>query len=76
METGNVDLVLSEITADECNEAAEVLARYLDAGLLATRKLLSAFLNDLSNGVPDPVGAARANRPTGRRARIRRVGLA
>jgi hypothetical protein len=49
METGNVDLVLSEITADECNEAAEELARYLDAGLLATRKLLSAFLNDLNN---------------------------
>lgn len=49
METGNVDLVLSEISADECNEAAEELARYLDAGLLATRKLLSAFLNDLNN---------------------------
>jgi hypothetical protein len=49
METGNVDLVLSEITADECNEAAEELARYLDAGLLATRKLLAAFLNDLNN---------------------------
>jgi hypothetical protein len=36
METGNVDLVLSEITADECNEAAEELARYLDAGLLVS----------------------------------------
>jgi hypothetical protein len=65
METGNVDLVLSEITADECNEAAEVLARYLDAGLLATRKLLSAFLNDLSNGVPDPVGG-REGKPADR----------
>jgi hypothetical protein len=27
METGNVDIVLSEITAGECNEAAEELAR-------------------------------------------------
>lgn len=49
METGNVDLVLSEVTADECNEAAAELARYRDAGLLATRKLLAAFLNDLNN---------------------------
>jgi hypothetical protein len=49
METGNVDLVLSEITADECNEATEELARYLDAGLLATKRLLAAFLNDLNN---------------------------
>ncbi len=49
METGNVDLVLSGIAADECNEAAEELARYLDAGLLASRKLLSAFLIDLNN---------------------------
>jgi hypothetical protein len=49
METGNVDLVLSEITADERNEAAEELARYLDAGLHATRLLLAAFLNDLNN---------------------------
>jgi hypothetical protein len=32
-----VDLVLSEITADECDEAAEELARYLDAGQQATR---------------------------------------
>jgi hypothetical protein len=43
METGNVDLVLNDITADECNEAAAELARYRDAGLLA------AFLNDLNN---------------------------
>ena len=32
METGNVDLVLNEITADGCNEAAAELARYRDAG--------------------------------------------
>ena len=49
METGNVDLVLDEITADECNEAAEELAQYLDVDLPAARKLLAAFLNDLNN---------------------------
>jgi hypothetical protein len=47
--TENVDLVLSQITADECNDAAEELARYLDAGLTTTRELLAAFLNDLNN---------------------------
>ena len=64
METGNVDLVLSEITADECNEAAEELARYLDAGLLATRKLLSAFLNDLNNECLTRWGPRGQKRPT------------
>jgi hypothetical protein len=47
--TENVDLVLSQSTADECNDAAEELARYLDAGLTTTRELLAAFLNDLNN---------------------------
>jgi hypothetical protein len=47
--TENVDLVLSQITAEECNDAAEELARYLDAGLTTTRELLAAFLNDLNN---------------------------
>jgi hypothetical protein len=45
----NVDLVLSQVTADECNDAVEELARYLDAGLMTTRELLAAFLNDLNN---------------------------
>jgi hypothetical protein len=55
METGNVDVVLMRITANECNAATEDLARYLDTGLAATeelltaRELLAAFLNDLSN---------------------------
>ena len=55
METGNVDVVLMRTTANECNAAAEDLARYLDTGLPATeelltaRELLAAFLNDLSN---------------------------
>jgi hypothetical protein len=49
METGNVDLVLSELTAVECTEATEELARYLDDGLLVSRRLLAAFLNDLNN---------------------------
>ena len=49
MRTDNVDLVLSQITADECNDAADELARYLDAGLMTTRELLAAFLNDLNN---------------------------
>ena len=48
MRTENVDLVLSQVTADECNDAAEELARYLDAGLTTTRELLAAFLNDLN----------------------------
>jgi hypothetical protein len=55
METGNVDVGLMRITANECNAAAEDLARYLDTGLPATeelltaRELLAAFLNDVSN---------------------------
>ena len=55
METGNVDVVLMRTTANECNAAAEDLARYLDTGLPATeelltaRELLAAFLIDLSN---------------------------
>jgi hypothetical protein len=47
--TDNLDLVLSQITAEECNDAADELARYLDAGLTTTRELLAAFLNDLNN---------------------------
>ena len=49
METGNVDLMLDQIGASECHEASEELARYLNAGLPATRQLLAAFLNDLNN---------------------------
>jgi hypothetical protein len=49
METGNVDIVLSQMSASECNEASEELALYLDAGLPAARQLLAAFLNDLNN---------------------------
>jgi hypothetical protein len=55
METGNVDVVLMRITANECNAATEDLARYLDTGLPATeelltaRELLAAFLHDLRN---------------------------
>jgi hypothetical protein len=55
METGNVDVVLTRITANECKGAAEELARYLDTALppteelLTARELLAAFLHDLSN---------------------------
>ena len=55
METGNVDVVLGRVTAQECNTATEQLARCLDTALPATeellpaRELLAAFLNDLSN---------------------------
>ena len=55
METGNVDVVLMRITANECNAATENLARYLATELpvteesLTARELLAAFLNDLSN---------------------------
>jgi hypothetical protein len=49
METGNVDVVLMRITANECNAATEDLARYLDTELpptgesLTARELLAAF---------------------------------
>jgi hypothetical protein len=49
MRTDNLDLVLSQLTAAECNEATVELARYLDAGLATTRELMAAFLNDLNN---------------------------
>ena len=55
METGNVDVVLDRITANECNAAAAELARCLDTALPATdelltaRELLAAFLHDLNN---------------------------
>jgi hypothetical protein len=49
MRTENLDLVLSQITAAECNEAADELARFLGAGLITTRELMAAFLNDLNN---------------------------
>jgi hypothetical protein len=49
MRTDNLDLVLSQLTAAECNDAADELARYLDAGLMTTRELMAAFLNDLNN---------------------------
>jgi hypothetical protein len=55
METANVDVVLSRITASECNAAAEELARCLHTALpvteelLTARELLAAFLNDLNN---------------------------
>jgi hypothetical protein len=55
METGNVDVVLSRITANECNAAAEKLARCLHTALpvteelLTARELLAAFLNDLNS---------------------------
>jgi hypothetical protein len=55
MEAGNVEVVLSRITANECNAAAEELSRRLDTALpvtdelLTARELLAAFLNDLNN---------------------------
>jgi hypothetical protein len=68
METGNVDVVLMRITANECNAATEDLARYLDTELPATeesltaRELMAAFLNDLSNEC-DSVGAPSPKPP-------------
>jgi len=46
--TDNLDKVLSQFSAEECNAAVEELERYLNAGLAATRELLAAFLNDLN----------------------------
>ena len=49
METGNVDVVLMRITANECNAATEDPARYLDIELpptgesLTAKELLAAF---------------------------------
>ena len=47
MRTDNLDLVLSQLTAAECNEAADELARYLDAGLVTTQR-------HLGRQTPDP----------------------
>lgn len=49
MRTSNLDKVLDQITGADCQQAAEELERYLDAGLTATRELLTAFLNDLND---------------------------
>jgi hypothetical protein len=49
MRTRNLDKVLGQVTGAECQEAAEELERYLDAGLTATREILAAFLNDLND---------------------------
>ena len=80
MRTENLDLVLSQLTAAECNEATDELARYLDAGLATTRELMAAFLNDLNNecltrwgprgdsgeagGLPTSPGPADSQSPT------------
>jgi hypothetical protein len=40
--------VPEQVTGANCQQAAEELERYLDAGLTATRELLAAFLNDLN----------------------------
>jgi hypothetical protein len=39
MRTSNLDKVLGLVTGAECQEAAEELERYLDAGLTATREI-------------------------------------
>jgi hypothetical protein len=49
MRTSNLDKVLDQITGADCQQAADELERYLDAGLTATRELLAAFLNDLND---------------------------
>jgi hypothetical protein len=70
METGNVDVVLSRITADECNAATEELARCLHTALpvteelLPARELMAAFLNDLSNECLARWGSQGQSRPS------------
>ena len=49
MRTSNLDKVLEQVTGADRQQAAEELERYLDAGLTATRELLTAFLNDLND---------------------------
>jgi hypothetical protein len=49
MRTSNLGKVLDQVTGAECQQAAEELERYLDAGLTATRELLAAFLNDMND---------------------------
>jgi hypothetical protein len=77
METGNVDVVLSRITADECNAAAAALARYLDTALpvtedlLTARELLAAFLNDLNNECLARWGPQREGRQPSRSSESR-----
>jgi hypothetical protein len=49
MRTSNLDKALEQVTGADCQQAAEELERYLDAGLAATPELLAAFLNDLND---------------------------
>jgi hypothetical protein len=49
MRTSNLDKVLDQVTGADCQQAAEELERYLDAGLPALRQLRAAFLNDLND---------------------------
>jgi hypothetical protein len=49
MRTSNLDKVTRPGHRADCQQAAEELERYLDAGLTATRELLAAFLNDLND---------------------------
>jgi hypothetical protein len=49
MRTSNLDKVTRPGHRVDCQHAAEELERYLDAGLTATRELLTAFLNDLND---------------------------
>jgi hypothetical protein len=49
MRTSNLDKILDQVTGADCQQAAEELERYLDAGLTATRALLAAFLSDLND---------------------------
>ena len=58
MRIENLDLVLSQLTAAECNEATDELARSLGAGLAITRGVMAAF-NDLNKRMPDPLGPSR-----------------
>ena len=47
--TENLDFVLSQFTAAECNDATDGLARDLDVGMTTTSELMADFLNDLNN---------------------------
>ncbi len=58
MRMSNLDKVLGLVTGAECQEAAEELERYLDAGLMATREIrrgLSAAPCAVGTRLPGPL---------------------
>ena len=58
MRTSNLDKVLDQVTGADCQQAAEELERYLDAGLTATEKA-GRVPERPERRVPGPMGPSR-----------------